>query len=82
MGVCPAATYEKADGFLGGINGGRACVYIAGTFCQGVEQGTFEDKEKDCVQCDFYRKMKEDHPKQMFVTQLLRYVRNHQNPSA
>ena len=32
-GVCPAATFELADGFCGGKNGGRACAYIIGTLC-------------------------------------------------
>jgi len=43
MGVCPAATFEAADGFCEGKNGGRACVYITGTFCSGTIQGTQVD---------------------------------------
>jgi hypothetical protein len=32
LGVCPAATEKRAHGINGGINGGRACWAIAGTF--------------------------------------------------
>ncbi len=61
LGVCPAATFAPADGYLGGRNGGRACAYVAGTFCEGVLQGTYRDKSKDCWDCAFYRRLREEH---------------------
>ena len=61
LGVCPAATLVVADGFLGGVNGGRACAYITGTFCGGKIQGTHKDKEKHCGSCDFYKELKKEH---------------------
>jgi len=61
LGVCPASTFVKADGFCGGKNGGRACAYIAGTFCAGTIQGTYKDKEKNCGQCEFYRLLKSEN---------------------
>lgn len=61
MGVCPAASYRPADGYLGGRNGGRACCFVAGTFCEEVLQGTYRDKSKDCWDCDFYRALRREH---------------------
>jgi hypothetical protein len=60
-GACPAATYEAADGYLGGRNGGRACAFVAGTFCEELLQGTYRDKSKDCWDCDFYRLLRREN---------------------
>jgi hypothetical protein len=60
-GVCPAAEFEAADGYLGGTNGGRACCFITGTFCEEVLQGTYRDKSKDCWDCEFYRALRREH---------------------
>ncbi|HEX9188654.1 MAG TPA: hypothetical protein VGB87_16355 [Vicinamibacteria bacterium] len=60
-GVCPAAVFSAADGYLGGRNGGRACAYVTGTFCEDVLQGTFRDKSKACWDCEFYRMLREEH---------------------
>jgi len=60
-GVCPAAVFEPADGFLGGRQGGRACAYIAGTFCEGTLEGTYHDKSKQCWDCEFYRRLRREH---------------------
>ncbi len=61
LGVCPAATVIEAHGFLGGQNGGRACMYVTGTFCGGFVQGTHRDKKKHCEDCDFYQLLKKEH---------------------
>jgi hypothetical protein len=60
LGVCPAATAGKMDGLHGGTNGGRACWFVVGTFCNGEIQGTYAKKYKSCIDCDFYRKVKEE----------------------
>ena len=60
-GVCPAAVYQAADGYLEGKNGGRACAFITGTFCEEVLQGTYRDKSKDCWDCEFYRELRHEH---------------------
>ncbi len=39
LGVCPAAIVERANGVNDGLNGGRICWAIAGTFCGGEVQG-------------------------------------------
>ena len=55
LGVCPAAIEKRLDGIHGGINAGRSCWAVAGTLCGGVVQGTYAEKEKNCVQCDFHK---------------------------
>ncbi|HYW80337.1 MAG TPA: hypothetical protein VE890_12205 [Thermoguttaceae bacterium] len=43
FGVCPAFP-----------NNGKSCAEIAGTLCGGVVQGTFAEKEANCMTCDFF----------------------------
>jgi hypothetical protein len=58
LGVCPSAEDGRLDGVHGGVNGGRACWVIAGTFCGGSIQGTFAQKLQDCSLCKFYRQVR------------------------
>ncbi|MEK6583101.1 MAG: two-CW domain-containing protein [Nitrospirota bacterium] len=60
LGICPSATETKLDGIHGGINAGRTCWVVAGTFCKGQVQGTFGQKYKSCEICDFYRTVKQE----------------------
>lgn len=55
LGVCPAAAEEKLDGVHGGVNAGRACWVIAGTFCNCELPGVFTDKNASCAECEFYK---------------------------
>ncbi|MDD5772233.1 MAG: hypothetical protein PHX78_02045 [bacterium] len=75
LGVCPAAVFTAGDGFCSGKNGGRACVYITGTFCAGVIQGTYREKAKECGECDFYNLLKQEHGKDLTVMSFNRYAR-------
>jgi len=74
-GVCPAASFTPADGFAGGKNGGRACVYVTGTFCSGTILGTRKDMTKNCIACEFYRLLKLEHGSEMFVLSFEDYVK-------
>ncbi len=76
FGICPAATFEPADNFCGGKNGGRACVYITGTFCGGTLQGTYKDKLKDCVSCDFYHDLQKEEGHNFFSLKFFNYIKN------
>ncbi len=58
-GVCPAATDLSLDGFNSGEKGGRICWLVAGTFCDGKQQGTFANKQGTCKQCTFYQHVRE-----------------------
>ncbi|MBW2467258.1 MAG: NAD-dependent epimerase/dehydratase family protein [Deltaproteobacteria bacterium] len=57
LGVCPAASENRLDKIHGGINSGRACWVVAGTFCGGTVQGSFAKKQLACKRCDFYLKV-------------------------
>ncbi len=61
MGVCPAASFKVANGFCQGQNGGRACMFITGTFCGGTVQGTSRDKLKNCEKCAFFEIVTKEH---------------------
>lgn len=63
LGVCPAAIDTPSNGLNGGSNAGRICWALAGTLCGGQVQGTFAQKRRSCVQCDFYQKVKEEEGK-------------------
>jgi hypothetical protein len=67
-GVCPAATNERLDGVHRGKKAGRVCWIIAGTMCGGEIQGTFAGKYKDCRECDFYQRVKEEEGSMFLVT--------------
>lgn len=58
LGVCPAATLTAVNGMNHGHNGGRACWAIAGTLCGGKVQGSFATKVANCMQCEFFRRVK------------------------
>ncbi len=61
LGVCPAVGEKRTDGINGGVNGGRACWAVTGTFCGGQVQGTFALKLANCMECGFYQAvMKEE----------------------
>jgi hypothetical protein len=57
LGTCPASIDSSTDGLNGGFNGGRICWAIAGTFCDGVVQGSFAEKKVICTVCEFYLKV-------------------------
>jgi hypothetical protein len=62
-GLCPAAVCKAADGYLGGISGGRACCFIKGTVCEenGQQIATYRGKSESCWDCEFYRMLRREH---------------------
>ena len=68
MGVCPAAREKRLDRVHSGINSGRACWAVAGTFCGGTVQGTFAKKQVACKRCDFYKKVNHEEKKEIEST--------------
>lgn len=60
MGICSAAADTISDGRHDGINAGRYCWRIAGTFCDGKVQGDMDSKIMDCVECEFFQQVKEE----------------------
>ncbi len=57
-GICPAVTTSRANGINGGTNGGRVCWVVAGTFCEGLVQGTYAQKVVSCSECAFRERVK------------------------
>jgi hypothetical protein len=53
MGVCPASTENSVDGVHGGIDAGRCCWAVVGTFCEGEVQSTYAQKLHNCIGCEF-----------------------------
>jgi len=60
MGICTAAVDTISDGRNDGVNAGRYCWRVAGTFCGGKVQGNMADKIMDCVECEFFLQVKEE----------------------
>ena len=58
LGTCPAAQDKRLDGVHDGTNAGRGCWMVAGTYCDGEIQGTFAQKMKRCMECDFYNQVR------------------------
>lgn len=75
LGVCPASVDQTAHGFLGGMNAGRGCAYVVGTFCGGKVQGDHEQKREHCDKCEFYQKLREEHGASLSVLQFGKYRR-------
>ena len=76
LGICPAALEERLNGVHEGINGGRCCWIVAGTFCGGKTQGTFAQKHKTCFDCDFYKLVNnEEFPRFEHAPRLLARLR-------
>lgn len=59
-GICPAASEKRANGTNGGVNAGRVCWAVAGTYCDGEVQGTYAQKVVSCNLCTFRIKVKEE----------------------
>lgn len=54
LGVCPASIETALHGVHDGENSGRACWVMEGTLCAASVQGSFLEKFKKCITCDFF----------------------------
>ena len=81
FGICRSSTETILDGVHGGKNAGRACWVVAGTICQGKTQGTFAQKHKNCVQCDFYKTVTEEEGYDVELSVLLSKLRKTEEAS-
>ena len=73
LGVCPAAADSSFNGINNGQNAGRICWAVAGTCCGGKVQGTFAEKRRSCVTCDFYQHVQEKEETSVENLKLLRF---------
>lgn len=60
LGECPAGKDKRADGMNQGKYAGRACWALAGTLCGGKVQGSFAQKANNCMECEFYKLVKNE----------------------
>lgn len=60
LGVCPAAIEYKFNKVNHGVNTGRFCWVIAGTFCNNEIQGSFAQKKVTCLECEFFKKVRDE----------------------
>jgi len=74
LGVCPAAVDESYDGINRGVNAGRICWAVAGTFCGGKVQGKFADKRKSCIRCNFFKLVRSQEEKDNSSKKFLKYI--------
>lgn len=59
LGVCPTTKENRLNGVHGGMNGGRACWAIVGSFSSGEMQCTLAIKLGSCITCNFYNMVKQ-----------------------
>lgn len=55
QGECAASAAVKANGLHGGLNGGRVCWAIAGSFSGKQPSCTFVARMGGCESCTFYK---------------------------
>ena len=60
LGACPSAIDTSFDGINSGKNAGRICWAVAGTCQEGEVCGTFAEKRRSCICCDFYKLVQEE----------------------
>lgn len=51
-GVCPATTFQSADGTNHGVAAGRFCWVVKGTLCEHITEKM--NKLVGCLKCPFY----------------------------
>ncbi|OGH95669.1 MAG: hypothetical protein A2X42_12030 [Candidatus Margulisbacteria bacterium GWF2_38_17] len=66
LGVCSAALESRINSIHDGQNGGRACWAVAGTLCGGKVQGTSAAKLLSCLECDFFKKVRQEEKRNYF----------------
>lgn len=60
LGVCAAATHKRMHGVNGGINGGRICWVVAGTYSTyrvSNLECSMAKNIKSCMSCEFHRQV-------------------------
>lgn len=70
-GMCVVAMETRLNGIHGGTNGGRACWVVENTNCEADRDTNFAQKYVSCMQCDFYRRVKEQEGEDLVSTENL-----------
>ncbi|UCH80419.1 MAG: PilZ domain-containing protein [Nitrospiraceae bacterium] len=84
FGICSASTLIEADGLNHGINGGRICWAVAGTFLNGKVTGKYASDKFSCINCDFFKLVSDEEGVNNFemVTpvQMIHFKRKNSQP--
>ena len=78
-GPCPVPLFPLADGFLGGENGGRACMFILERLNAGERKRTCSPSVDACEKCDFHKKLKKKYKKSFAESLFDKFIRNADN---
>jgi signal transduction histidine kinase len=73
---CPAALDATSSGVNGGINAGRICWTVPGTFCCGEPQGDFIDKQDTCLACSFFQQVRDEEGEDFRLVKLAQGIRD------
>ncbi|MCK4911970.1 MAG: hypothetical protein KAR83_10020 [Thermodesulfovibrionales bacterium] len=68
---CQVYSETRLNGEHGGVNAGRACWVVAGTFCNGSVKGLFAKGISSCRQCDFYEHVNKEEESKFKLSVLL-----------
>ena len=61
LGVCPVCMKDKDSNKINdGKRAGRICWAIAGSMCGGEKVGTFAKDLMNCIDCKFFKQVKEE----------------------
>ncbi|MEO5340476.1 MAG: hypothetical protein H7837_08170 [Magnetococcus sp. MYC-9] len=75
-GACPVPLFVPADGFLGGVNGGRACAFITGRLSEAERKLVCSQAVESCEKCNFYRKLKKKYKKSFAEPLFNKFIQN------
>lgn len=67
LGVCPVSTAVIADGFCGGINGGRSCACMSSFF-------HFDCNKPQCEGCRFYEILHDECGDEFSLSNLEKHI--------
>ncbi len=69
-GECPTEKFVEFEGTNKGKNGGRYCWRVPGTLCNvhdGKTIPNWADKMKDCIHCEFFKKVRQEEGDQVKI---------------
>lgn len=73
---CPVPLFALADGFLGGENGGRACVFVVNRLNEEERRQACSQSPDFCERCAFHKKLKKKYKKSFTEPVFNRFIRN------
>ena len=75
-GPCPVPLFTQADGFLGGENGGRACLFVVNRLNEVERKCACSQSSDTCEKCSFYKKLKKKYKKSFTEFFFVKFIQN------